>query len=192
MVETILGDLGESKCCQISEEGEVSPLNLGMICAYYYIQYTTIELIASSVGPKTKTRGVLEILAAASEFGNLPLRQGDEKALQILARTLTHQIPETASFADTNTKALVLLQCHFSRTTISIELHNDKTLILKESLNLIQAIVDVISSNSWLKPALAALEVSQMIVQGLWNKDNVLLQIPHFNSEILQRIKGHQ
>jgi len=192
MVETILGDLEESKCCNISEEGDVSPLNLGMICAYYYIQYTTIELIASSIGAKTKTRGVLEILAAASEFGSLPLRQGDEKALKILARTLTHQLPETASFSDPNIKALVLLQSHFSRAPISIELQNDQKTILKESLTLIQAIVDVISSNSWLKPALAAMEVSQMIVQGLWNRDNVLMQIPHFNSEILLRIKAYE
>jgi pre-mRNA-splicing helicase BRR2 len=58
---------------------------------------------------------------------------------------------------------------------------------LKDSLKLIQAIVDVISSNGWLKPALAAMELSQMIVQGLWNKDHVLKQIPHFTDEIIKR-----
>lgn len=28
---------------------DVSPLNLGMIASYYYIQYTTIELFSSSL-----------------------------------------------------------------------------------------------------------------------------------------------
>jgi pre-mRNA-splicing helicase BRR2 len=63
--------------------------------------------------------------------------------------------------------------------------------VLKEAVNLIQAVVDVISSNGWLKTALAAMELSQMVVQGMWNKDHVLKQIPHFSGEILKRCKEH-
>jgi len=190
MVESVLGDLEESKCCQILQNGdEVSPLNLGMIAAYYYIQYTTIELMASSVTAKTRTRGIMEIISAASEFSSLPIRPGEEKTLKMLAGNLTHKLPKTAAaqYNDPNTKALILLQCHFSRNSLSSELTMDQQKILTESINLIQAIVDVISSNGWLKPALAAMELCQMVVQGLWNKDNVLMQIPHFTKEIIQR-----
>jgi len=190
MVETVLADLEESKCCQMDDEGDVSPLNLGMIAAYYYLQYTSIELIASSVTAKTKTRGVMEILSAASEFSSLPIRHGEEKALRIIARNLKHQLPISAQYHDSNTKALILLQSHFSRKSISMNLRNDQQRILKSSINLIQAIVDVISSNGWLKPALAAMELSQMIVQGLWSKDNVLLQIPHFTKDIVDRCEA--
>lgn len=35
---------------------DVSPLNLGMIAAYYYITYTTIELFANSLTAKTKLK----------------------------------------------------------------------------------------------------------------------------------------
>lgn len=192
MVETVLGDLEDSKCCQISEDGEVSPLNLGMISAYYYVQYTTIELIASSVTAKTKIRGVLEIVAAASEYSSLPIRFGEEKALKILAMNLTHKLPEAAQYHDPNTKALILLQCHFSRKVLSPDLRVDQKLVVHESVNLIQAVVDVVSSNGWLKPALAAMELSQMVVQGLWNKDNVLKQIPHFTDEIVQRCADYE
>jgi pre-mRNA-splicing helicase BRR2 len=191
MVETVLGDLEESKCCEINDDGDVSPLNLGMIAAYYYVQYTTIELMASSLTAKTKTRGIMEILSAASEFSSLPIRYGEEKTLGILARTLKHQLPDSAQYHDSNTKALILLQCHFSRTVVSTDLRKDQRLVLTESVNLIQAIVDVISSNGWLKPALAAMELSQMVVQGLWNRDNILLQIPHFTNEILQRCEQY-
>ena len=82
-----MGDLEESKCIKITEEGEISPLNLGMIAAYYYIQYKTIDIIASSVTQKTKIRGVLEILSAAWEFADLPLRFKEEKTIKILALT---------------------------------------------------------------------------------------------------------
>lgn len=190
MVETILGDLEESRCCKINEEGEISPLNLGMIAAYYYIQYKTVDIIASSVTAKTKIRGVLEILSASWEFAALPLRYGEEKTVKVLARTQPHQMPDTAY--DAHAKALILLQCYFSRKMIPADLRADQKLILKDSLKLIQAIVDVISSNGWLKPALAAMELSQMVVQGLWNKDHVLKQIPHFTDEIIKRCLAHQ
>ena len=35
---------------------DVSALNLGMIAAYYYIRYTTIELFNSSLNEKTKIK----------------------------------------------------------------------------------------------------------------------------------------
>lgn len=48
---------------------------------------------------------------------------------------------------------------------------------------LIQAIVDVISSNGWLSPALAAMELAQMLVQAMWVYEPRLKQLPHFNQE---------
>jgi len=77
--------------------------------------------------------------------------------------------------------------CHFSRKSIPADLRTDQKMILNEAPKLVQAIVDVISSNGCLKPALAAMELSQMIIQGLWNKDNVLRQIPYFTDEIVKR-----
>jgi len=185
MIETVMGDLEESKCIKITDDGEISPLNLGMIAAYYYIQYKTIDIIASSVTPKTKIRGVLEILSAAWEFADLPLRFREEKTIKMLARTQPHALPDVPY--DAHMKTLVLLQCHFSRKPIPADLLVDQKKILTEAPKLVQAIVDVISSNGWLKPALAAMELSQMIIQGLWSKDNVLKQIPYFTDEIIER-----
>ena len=42
LVETTLEDLKTMKCIAIEDEVDVSPLNLGMIAAYYYIQVKTI------------------------------------------------------------------------------------------------------------------------------------------------------
>jgi len=190
MVETVIGDLEASRCCKMTDEGDISALNLGMIAAYYYIQYRTVDIIASSVTEKTKVRGILEILSAAWEFGSLPLRFGEEKTIKMLARTQPHKIPD-GQF-DSHSKTLVLLQCHFSRKSVSADLRSDQKEILTTAVKLIQAIVDVISSNGWLKPALAAMELSQMVVQGLWNKDHVLKQIPHFDDAIVDRCTSYK
>lgn len=41
-MEQTLSDLEQSKCISVEDEMDVAPLNLGMIAAYYYINYTTI------------------------------------------------------------------------------------------------------------------------------------------------------
>ena len=69
LVEHTLSDLEQSKCISIEDDMDTSPLNLGMIAAYYYINYTTIELFSMSLNAKTKIRGLLEIIANAA--GNL-------------------------------------------------------------------------------------------------------------------------
>jgi pre-mRNA-splicing helicase BRR2 len=59
VVEAVIADLEESKCLTVEEEVDLAPLNLGMISSYYYIQYTTVELFASSLTAKTKTKGLV-------------------------------------------------------------------------------------------------------------------------------------
>lgn len=56
-----------------------------------------------------------------------------------------------------------------------------------QAVRLIQACVDVLSSNGWLSPALAAMELAQMVTQAMWSKDSYLKQLPHFTSEHIKR-----
>ena len=51
-------------------------------------------------------------------------------------------------------------------------------------INDLQAVVDVVASSGWLHPALAAMEMCQMVVQGQWEKDSPLLQLPHITPQL--------
>ena len=51
MVETTLSELEHSKCISVEDEMDTAPLNLGMIAAYYYINYTTIGMLSLSLSP---------------------------------------------------------------------------------------------------------------------------------------------
>ncbi|KAH8081708.1 hypothetical protein JL720_8831 [Aureococcus anophagefferens] len=84
-------------------------------------------------------------------------------------------------------KANLLLQSHFSRVPLSAELRADRDGAVAASITLLQALVDVVSSNGWLAPALHAMELCQMVVQGLWHDDPSLLQIPHVDGDTLSR-----
>ena len=57
------------------------------------------------------------------------------------------------------------MQAHLSRIQLSAELQQDTELILSKAIRLIQASVDVLSSNGWLSPAIAAMELAQMVTQ---------------------------
>lgn len=111
--------------------------------------------------------------------------------LQALATRLPQKLPEGARFSETHVKALVLLQAHFSRAALPTELRADQRAIVGEAPRMLQALVDVVSSECWLKPCIAAMELCQMVVQGLWDRDSYLLQIPHFTPEIVARCEAH-
>jgi len=64
----------------------------------------------------------------------------------------------------------------------------DIKFVLTVAPRLLQAIVDVIASNGWFSPALAAMELSQMISQAVWDSDSYLKQLPHITQEHVDRI----
>ncbi|XP_046850049.1 U5 small nuclear ribonucleoprotein 200 kDa helicase-like [Xenia sp. Carnegie-2017] len=186
LVENTLNDLEQSKCISIEDDVDVSPLNLGMISAYYYINYTTIELFSVSLNNKTKLKGLIEIIASAYEYENLPIRHHEDTTLKQLSTRVPHKLT-SQKFNDPHTKANLLLQAHLSRLQLSAELQSDTENILGKAMRLIQACVDVVSSNGWLSPALAAMELAQMVTQAMWSKDSYLKQIPHFSNELIKR-----
>jgi len=163
-------------------------LNLGMIEAFYYIKYTTIELFNSSLSESTKMKALIDILANASEFDQLAIRHKEDKTLQKLAAHLPVKINKP-DYTKTSTKVNILLQSHFSRRVLPADLIEDQKFILKTAPSLLQAMVDVIGSNEWLTPAICAMELSQMIIQALWDNESNLKQLPHFTKDTITRIQ---
>ncbi|KAL3318570.1 hypothetical protein Ciccas_002773 [Cichlidogyrus casuarinus] len=253
LVETTLNDLEQSKCIAIEDEMDLAPLNLGMIAAYYYTHYNTIELFSLSLTAKMKIRGLLEgplllpladvyhpgfgiswesasssihlthqskyrglgrrslkpaasascsldqdtwtgalkktasrVISNAAEFDYiLPVRHHEDQLLKALSSKVPQKLAPRAKFSSPHVKANLLLQSHLSRLSVSSELQSDTDKLLSSCIRLIQACVDVLSSNSWLGPALASMEFSQMITQAVWHKDSYLRQIPHFSNELI-------
>jgi len=188
LVESVIADLEQSKCIALEDDSDVSALNLGMIAAYYYVRYTTIELFSSSLKRKHRLRPLIELISNASEFDEMPIRHKEERALKQLSHHMPHRL-DKAKYTDPHTKTNLLFQAHFSRTSLTAELSADQLLVLNDALRLLQAMVDVLSSNGWLKAALATMELAQMVVQGMWNTDSHLLQLPHITKEVAARCK---
>ncbi|KAL1501017.1 hypothetical protein ABEB36_006422 [Hypothenemus hampei] len=86
-------------------------------------------------------------------------------------------------FNDPHVKTNLLLQAHL----YCAELQSNTEVVLAKAIRLIQASVDVLSSNGWLSPAVAAMELAQMVTQAMWSKDSYLKQLSHFDVDIIKR-----
>ncbi|KAI5476145.1 pre-mRNA-splicing helicase BRR2 [Pseudohyphozyma bogoriensis] len=185
LVEQTLTDLQNSKAITVEDEMDTSALNLGMIAAYYNINYVTVDIFSMSLTEKTKLKGLLEIVSSAAEFENIPIRNHED----LFLRKIYDRVPvklATADYDSPHFKTNILLQAHFSRLTLPADLAADQAVILSRVLNLLSACVDVMSSNAYMN-AFGAMELSQMCVQAMWDSDSPLKQIPGFTSEVIKR-----
>ncbi|XP_026190378.1 U5 small nuclear ribonucleoprotein 200 kDa helicase [Cyclospora cayetanensis] len=195
LVESTVHTLEQAQCVAEKNEVDLEPLNLGLISAFYCVKVATIELFNRSLAPTSKRRALLEILSAAAEFGSLPLRPGEETVLKGIAQRIGLKLPASTDFAKASTKALVLIHAHCQRATLPSDLVADQKQVLEPCVRLLHALVDVIASNGWLIPALAAMEVSQAIIQAVPHagsgEQNKLLasplrQLPHFSADLVK------
>lgn len=134
-----------------------------------------------SLRERTKLKGLLEIVSSSSEFESVPIRRHED----LLLRRIYDRVPvklELVNYEAPHFKTFLLLQAHFSRLSLPPDLASDQAMILSKVLNLLAACVDVMSSNAFLN-ALGAMDLSQMCVQGVWDSDSPLKQIPHFDNE---------
>ncbi|KAG7448800.1 Sec63-domain-containing protein [Guyanagaster necrorhizus] len=187
LVENTLTDLVNSKCIAIEDEMDVSALNLGMIAAYYNISYVTVEVYTLSLKERTKLKGLLEVVSSSAEFETIPIRRHEDVLLKRLYDRLPVKI-DGVNFEVPHFKTFLLLQAHFSRIQLPADLAADQKIVLEKVLNLLSACVDVMSSNAWLS-ALGAMDLAQMCVQAVWDRDSPLRQVPHFEPELIQRCK---
>ncbi|KAK0449858.1 Sec63 Brl domain-containing protein [Desarmillaria tabescens] len=187
LVENTLTDLVNSKCIAIEDEMDVSALNLGMIAAYYNISYVTVEVYTLSLKERTKLKGLLEVVSSSAEFEVIPIRRHEDVLLKRLYERLPVKI-DGVNFEAPHFKTFLLLQAHFSRIQLPADLAADQKIVLEKVLNLLSACVDVMSSNAWLS-ALGAMDLAQMCVQAVWDRDSPLRQIPHFEPELIERCK---
>lgn len=196
MVEVSLSDLETSKCVRTEGENDVTlkPLNLGIIAAHYYLRHASVELFASSITSNTNLNGLLNIVSHAAEFERVAVRNGEEDILREMGASAHIELNEAGgppSYSKTHIKVHLLLQSQMNRDRLVGKLREDQNEVVRVAVRLSRAMVDIISSAGWLNPAIAAIELCQMLVQGVWDSDSALLQLPHIDRKRANLLKEH-
>jgi pre-mRNA-splicing helicase BRR2 len=185
LVEQTLKELTDANLIEHDEEEDsITPLNPCMIAAYYNISFITMQTLMMSLNGRTSLKGVLEIITAATEFEDIQIRRHENHILQRIYDRVPFKMQEP-NFETPHFKAFVLLQAHFSRMQLPIDLAKDQEIVIRKVLNILSASVDVLSSEAHLN-AMSAMELSQMVVQAMWQKDSPLKQIPHFDADTIK------
>jgi pre-mRNA-splicing helicase BRR2 len=63
--------------------------------------------------------------------------------------------------------------------------------VLKTAVRLLHAIVDILSSKNHLAACILAMEMCQMVVQGMYAKDPLLMQVPGISRAIAEKCDRH-
>ncbi|CCK71247.1 ATP-dependent RNA helicase BRR2 KNAG_0G01900 [Huiozyma naganishii CBS 8797] len=169
-------------------DSKLIPLNRCFIGSHYGISFDTMQLFALELSGKSSLRDILQVIANASELDSIPFRDEDYSKLSKLKAILPLRYSEEKGKGVVSYKIFVLLQAYFSRVHLPYELSLDLKLILERSIPLVNAVVDILSSDGYLN-ASTAMDISQMVVQGVWDIDSPLKQIPFFDNEILKKCK---
>ncbi|GAB7364123.1 hypothetical protein MBLNU230_g4675t1 [Neophaeotheca triangularis] len=183
-VENSLQNLAQAKMIEIDEEEDsIVALDSAQIASYYDLSFVTMQTLLMSLKRGTKLKAMLEIVTAAVEFENLQMRRHEERILSRIYDRCPVKIANV-DFESPHFKAFVLLQAHFSRMRLPADLAKDQEEILRKVLNLLSASVDILSSEGHMN-ALYAMEITQMVVQAMWDKDSPLKQLPYFDEELV-------
>lgn len=189
LVETTLEELEKPGLIEIEEEDEeeetISPLNGAMIAAHYLIPFRGMEKMAL-MDEKARLRAILETVTSACDVDDNYVRPGEETQLERLAQQVPLKLAPGTDFVAPAVKVFLLLQAHLLRIRLLADLAADQHQLLPVLLRTAHAAADVLSGDGRLN-ALQAMDLSQMIVQGMWTRDLPLLQLPHISREILQR-----
>lgn len=177
--------------------------------AYYSddVMLNTIRVYANYITDQQSIKNLLERLCWAEEFQNLPYQGNrDNSAVMRLHKLFSaDELPPLKKFKFPKVpwikelscvKARILLQVHLSQQHVRLEkypkLENDLETILGFVPNLIDAMVEVNKFKRGMRLSLMRniFNLSQMLIQAAeTTKDSPLLQVPHFDSQVLKLCK---
>ncbi|EEQ38863.1 hypothetical protein CLUG_02989 [Clavispora lusitaniae ATCC 42720] len=202
LVESTLESLAEGGLLEVNEDDdededrsddeddeELSPLNGAMIASHYNVSPQAVAAFAA-LSAKDRLRGIFSAVVSAPEFESLPVRADELPILTRLSSAVPLKLAPESDLGSPHTKAFLLLQAYLSRISVSGDLASDQRTVLEKSLPLVFACTDTLSSEGHLN-ALQAMDLAQMLVQGMWNSESPLRQLPHVTQETLARAKKY-
>ena len=167
LIEKSLQELTLSNCIQVAEdEMELEPQVLGRIASYYYVSHLTVRMFSQKAEPSASIADIMKLLTDATEYNELPVRHNEDTLNADLAKLVPIEVNQY-TYDDPHTKAMLLLQAHFTGCTLPCSDYlTDTKSVLDQSIRILQALLDCVADLGWLPFSLKITQLIQMIVQG--------------------------
>ncbi|KAG0005159.1 secretory subunit, partial [Entomortierella chlamydospora] len=165
------------------------------------IRTRTMGIFFKKLKETTKPKEIVEILALADEFKvDIAARPTDAAALEKLGaevnKALEAKSGERFEYTAKNTepaalKVITLLYAHTLNVTVEDkDLAQDQVDIISKALHLINGMTLITTARQWLSVSLFLMDMSQILVQGLYFNDSPLQQLPFIDVEAVKALKG--
>lgn len=156
------------------------------------VMIETLQFMGYYINEATRLKNCPELLAASAESRGMALRPSDNEELKTLGAQVTEHKKRQFKLPIIIKNDIILL-AHMQRLhhLMSPSLREDLDEILRHSLKISQAMIEIACMREWFFTAQAMIEFRRSLIQALDVKSLQLLQIPHFNDEILKHcLKG--
>jgi len=136
----------------------------------------------------TRVKNCPELMAASAESRDMPTRESDNAAMKAISQQVEMHKKLQWPHHPVITKHTYLIWAHMQRLhhLMTPELRKDCEQLLKHSLRISQAMVELACYRDWFFTAQAMIEFRRALVQGLDLRTPPLMQIPHFDEEVLK------
>lgn len=182
IIEQNLQVLEGAGCISIDEDNRhLEPTTIGRIASFYYLNCKTVQTFTTKMGPETTVDKLLEVLCAAHEYEEMPVRHNEDAMNCELAKNCPIEV-NAYTYDSPHTKTHLLFQAHFSRIQLPCtDYLTDLKSALDQSIRVLQAMVDIAADHGWLCTTLNIINLIQMIIQGRWLHDGSLSILPHID-----------
>ncbi|KAK3225847.1 hypothetical protein Dsin_005709 [Dipteronia sinensis] len=189
LVHSTFEDLEDSGCIKMNEDS-VESMMLGSLASQYYLNYMTVSMFGSNIGPDTSLEVFLHILSGASEYNELPVRHNEENYNEALSKRVRYMVDKNR-LDDPHVKANLLFQAHFSQLELPISDYvTDLKSVLDQSIRIIQAMIDICANSGWFASSIICMHLLQMVMQGLWfDQDSALWMLPCMNDDLVGSLR---
>lgn len=174
-----------------SDEPELVPTVLGRISSFYYIKADTVASYAAAVPLVTDAQSALDTLVLATEWMEVPVRHNEDKLNEGLAKSVRWPVTKVdgGAWDSPKLKTHLLIQAHMGRVKLPMaDYGTDTSTVLGAAMRMMQALVDVAAVDSSRASIAAVLALARLVpatIQGLFNDDSTLRQIPGVSSDLI-------
>jgi len=144
----------------------------------------TLQFLGYYINESCRAKMGPELLAACAESRNIPTRPTDNQQIKKLGGFVIEHKKRVFSLPVV-AKNQYLVWAHMQRRHhhMSLELRSDIDELLRHSMKVTQAMIEIACMREWFATAQAMIEFRRCLVQALDIRSSQLLQIPHFNEE---------
>jgi translocation protein SEC63 len=153
------------------------------------VMLETLYLCGRFINEASRLKNCPELLAASAESRSMLTRPTDNSEMINLGKEVVeHKALTIKPPLPIVRKNSFLIWGHMQRLhhLMSADLRKDNDELLKHSMKITQAMIEIACSWEWFFTAQAMIEFRRSLVQGLDWKASQLLQVPHFNQETLK------